>query len=53
MRSPRSTPRINLRFADMEEMDIIELVANNDGLDLQNWIRRLIRMEIKKRRSDK
>ena len=50
MRPPRSAPRINLRFSDLEEMDQIELLANQDGLDLQNWIRRLIRNEARNRR---
>ena len=50
MRKPRSSSRINLRFWDLEEMDQIELRANQDGLDLQNWIRCLIRDEMKYRR---
>ena len=47
MRSPRSAPRLNVRFPSQEEMDEVELRANDDGLDLQNWIRRLIREEMK------
>ena len=46
MSSPRKEPRINLRFDSNEEMDTIELRANQDGLNLQNWIRQLIRIEM-------
>lgn len=46
MSSVRTKPRINLRFKDLEEMDIIELRANQEGLNLQSWIRQLIRLEI-------
>lgn len=45
MRSPRKSARINLRFSNLEEMDAVELIANKDGLTLQNWIRWLIRRE--------
>lgn len=47
MRSPRSSARINLRFRDLHEMDKIELRANEQGLDLQNWLRQLVRQEMK------
>lgn len=47
MRPPRSSARINLRFRDLHEMDEIELRANQEGLDLQNWLRQLVRQEIK------
>lgn len=50
MRRPRSSARINLRFASIEEMDVIELRANKDGLDLQSWIRQLVRQEIRNKR---
>ena len=53
MRRPRSSPRINLRFATIEEMDRIELIANQDGLDLQNWLRWLVRREMNKRQRGK
>jgi len=49
MRPPRSSARINLRFNDLEEMDAIELRANKDGLDLQNWLRWLVRQEMEDR----
>ena len=49
MRPPRSSPRINLRFRDIGEMDAVELIANSDGLDLQNWLRWLIRRELNRR----
>lgn len=51
MRPPRSSPRINLRFQSLEEMDAVELVANSDGLNLQNWLRWLVRREINSRRA--
>ena len=47
--SPRKDPRINVRFPTMREMDLVELTANRDGLDLQNWIRQLVRDEIDER----
>lgn len=47
MRPPRSNPRLNLRFRDHHEMDEIDLRANQEGLDLQNWVRQLVRHEIK------
>ena len=50
MRPPRSSPRINLRFQSLEEMDAVELIANNDGLDLQNWLRWRVRLELNRRR---
>lgn len=46
MRSPRSSPRINLRFKNLEIMDDVELTANKDGLDLQTWLRRLALREV-------
>ena len=46
MRHVRKSPRINVRFDDLEEMDSIELRANQEGLTLQNWIRRLARREL-------
>lgn len=49
MRPPRSSARINLRFHNLEEMDAIELQANKDGLDLQNWLRWLVRQEMEDR----
>lgn len=42
MGQPRKHPRLNVRFLNLEVMDEIELFANTDGLDLQNWIRKLI-----------
>jgi len=50
MRTPRSTPRINLRFHTLEFMDVVELTANREGLDLQNWLRRLVHREITNRK---
>ena len=46
MRHVRKSPRINVRFDNLEEMDSIELRANQEGLTLQNWIRRLARREL-------
>ena len=46
MRARRSTARINLRFSNMEEMDLAELTANREGLSLQDWLRQLVFREI-------
>ena len=50
MRPPRSSQRINLRFPSFAEMDEAELIANSVGLDLQNWLRWLVRRELNRRR---
>ena len=42
----RANPRINLRFPSIAEIDEIERQANLDGLDLQNWLRQLVRDEM-------
>ena len=53
MRPPRKSPRINFRLPSLAKMDEVELVANSDGLDLQNWLRWLVRREINSRRKRK
>ena len=50
MRPPRSSSRINLRFKTLAIMDEVELAANMDGLNLQNWLRRLVHQELQTRK---
>jgi|GEM_PF-6848821 len=46
MKPRRTKPRLNLRFPSLAELDTIERQANLDGLDLQNWLRQLVRQEM-------
>jgi len=47
MPGSRKEPRLNLRFADHDIMDEIELIALKLGLSLHAWIKQLIFREIR------
>lgn len=46
MKKARKHPRINIRFENLEQMDLIESKAHQNGMTLQNWIRWLIMREL-------
>lgn len=38
MTRPRLEPRINIRFSSLQKMDEVELFANQNGYNLQDWM---------------
>ena len=46
MTRPRLEPRINIRFSSLQKMDEVELFANQNGYNLQDWMRLLVEREM-------
>lgn len=46
MKRPRKEPRLNIRFSNLQQMDQIELFANQRGFNVQDWVRMLVMREL-------